>query len=112
MRLQNTILSGLGRRYYTSANKQDWSNVLVIGEHKQYPDEDRSTKTLVQLAGYTREVFGSQPGRRFVPGFTICRSMMRLWVFDRSGSYNSEKFDIYYNKQSKKRGKKVDDILF
>ncbi|TGO43961.1 hypothetical protein BCON_0689g00010 [Botryotinia convoluta] len=120
-KFQDTILSGLGRRYYTSTNKglrgseadrkldiflastdavllsgeHDWSNILVIGEHKQNPDEDGSTKTLVQLAGYAREVFGSQPERRFVPGFTICGSMMRLWVFDRSGSYNSEKFDIH-----------------
>lgn len=121
MKFQDTILSGLGRRYYTSANKvlrgskadrkldiflsptdavlpngeHDWSNVLVIGEHKQNPDEDRSTKTLVQLAGYAREVFGSQSERRFIPGFTICGSIMRLWVFDRSGLYNSEKFDIH-----------------
>jgi hypothetical protein len=121
MKFQDTVLSGLDRRYYTLANKvlrgseadrkldifltpadvaspngeHDWSNVLVIGEHKQNPDEDRSTKTLVQLAGYAREVFGSQPERRFVPGFTICGSLMRLWVFDRSGPYNSEKFDIH-----------------
>jgi hypothetical protein len=121
MDLQETVLSRLSRRYYTSANKvlkgseadrkldifltpadvalpngeHDWSNVLVIGEHKQNPDEDRSIKTLVQLAGYAREVFRSQPERRFVPGFTICGSVMRLWVFDRSGPYNSEKFDIH-----------------
>jgi hypothetical protein len=69
MKFQDTVLSGLGLRYYTSANKvlrgseadrkldifltpadtalpdgeHDWSNVLVIGEHKQNPDEDRST---------------------------------------------------------------------
>ncbi|KFY03989.1 hypothetical protein V490_00032, partial [Pseudogymnoascus sp. VKM F-3557] len=140
MKFQDTVLSGLDRRYYTSANKvlrgseadrkldifltpanvallngeHDWSNVLVIGEHKQNPDEDGSTKTLLQLAGYAREVFGSQPDRRFVPGFTICGSVMRLWVFDRSGGqatrgrclevnrigdssgpYSSEKFDIH-----------------
>ncbi|KAG9231374.1 hypothetical protein BJ875DRAFT_506723 [Amylocarpus encephaloides] len=121
LNFQNIVLSGLGRRYYTSANKvlrgseadrkldiflapadvalpngeHDWSNVLVIGEHKSNPDEDRSTKTLVQLAGYAREVFGSQPDRRFVPGFTIYGSLMRLWVFDRSGLYSSEKFDIH-----------------
>ncbi|KAL7799783.1 serine/threonine-protein kinase Sgk2 [Trichoderma ceciliae] len=121
MRFQDTVLSGLDRRYFTSANKvlrgseadrkldiflapanvaprngeHDWSNVLVIGEHKQNPDEDGSTKTLIQLAGYAREVFGSQPDRRFVPGFTICGSKMRLWVFDRSGSYSSENFDIH-----------------
>ncbi|KAG9242164.1 hypothetical protein BJ878DRAFT_536067 [Calycina marina] len=71
--------------------------ILHISEqkHKQNPDEDRSAKTLVQLAGYAREVFGSQPERRFVPGFTICGSVMRLWLFDRSGPYNSEKFDIH-----------------
>ena len=111
----------VSRRYYTLANKllrgseadrkldifltptdaalpegeHDWSNVLVIREHKQNPDEDRSAKTLVQLVGYAREVFGSQPERRFVPSFTICGSLMRLWVFDRSGPYNSEKFDIH-----------------
>ncbi|KAF8846692.1 hypothetical protein BDZ45DRAFT_719281 [Acephala macrosclerotiorum] len=121
MTFQDTVLSGLGRRYYTLANKvlrgseadrkldifltpadvalpngeHDWSNVLVIGEHKQNPDEDRSTKTLVQLAEYAREVFGSQLDQRFVSGFTICGSVMRLWLFDRSGPYGSEKFDIH-----------------
>jgi hypothetical protein len=80
----------------TSPNgEHNWSHVLVIGEHKQNPDEDRSIKTLVQLAGYAREVFGSQPDRRFVPGFTICGSLMRLWVFDRSGPYSSDSFDIH-----------------
>ncbi|KAH8598594.1 hypothetical protein B0O99DRAFT_700179 [Bisporella sp. PMI_857] len=121
MKFQDTLISRLHRRYYTSANKvlrgseadrkldifltpadaalpdgeHDWSNVLVIGEHKQNPEEDRSPKTLIRLAGYAREVFGSQPDRRFVPGFTICGSLMRLWVFDRSGLYNSERFDIH-----------------
>ncbi|OBT65100.1 hypothetical protein VE03_05283 [Pseudogymnoascus sp. 23342-1-I1] len=97
MKFQDTVLSGLDRRYYTSANKvlrgseadrkldfflapadsailngeHDWSNVLVIGEHKQNADEDGSSKTLLQLAGYARE------------------------VFDRSGPYSSEKFDIH-----------------
>ena len=42
-----------------------------------------------------QEVFGSQPDRQFVPSFTICRSVMRLWLFDRSGLYSSEKFDIH-----------------
>jgi hypothetical protein len=75
-------------------SEHDWSNVLIIGEHKSNPNGDRSVKTLVQLAGYAREVFGSQPDRRFVPSFTIYGSVMRLWVFDRSGVYSSEKFDI------------------
>ena len=108
----------LRRRYYALANKvisgseadrklnifltsadaavldgeHDWANVLVIGEYKQNPKEDRSTKLLLQLTGYAREVFGSQLERRFVPGFTICGSLMRLWV---SGPYSSQKFDIH-----------------
>ncbi|KAM3065250.1 hypothetical protein ACMFMF_011191 [Clarireedia jacksonii] len=111
MKLQDSVLKGIDRRYYTSANKvlsgseadrkldiflastntalpnnkHNWSNVLVIGEHKQNSTEDSSSKILLQLAGYTREVFGSQPARRSVPGFTICGSLMRLWVFDKSG---------------------------
>jgi len=70
MKFQDTVLSGLGRRCYTSANKvlrgseadrkldifltptdavlpageHDCSNILVIREHKQNPDEDRSVK--------------------------------------------------------------------
>jgi hypothetical protein len=32
--------------------EHDRSNVPIIGEHKENPDEDRSTKALVQLAGY------------------------------------------------------------
>jgi hypothetical protein len=85
VKFQDTVLSGLRRRYYPSANKvlrsseadrklgifltsadaalldgeRDWSNVLVIGEHKQNLDEDRSTKPLLKLAGYACEVFGS-----------------------------------------------------
>ena len=74
--------------------EHDWSNVFVIGEHKSNSNVDRSVETLVQLAGYAREVFRSQPDPRFVPGFTICGSVMRLWVFDRSGVFSSEKFDI------------------
>jgi hypothetical protein len=32
-------------------SEQDWSNVIIIGEHKSNPNEDRSVKTLVQLGG-------------------------------------------------------------
>lgn len=104
MKFQDTVIRGLHRKYYTSVNRvlrgseadrkldmfltysdatltdgeHDWSNIVLIGEHKSNPDEDHSTKTLILLAGYAREVFGSQPDRRFVPGFTICGSAMRL----------------------------------
>jgi Fungal protein kinase len=46
--------------------EHDWSYVLVIGEYKRNLNEDRSIATLMELAGYAREVFGSQPDRRFM----------------------------------------------
>ncbi|KAE8354714.1 hypothetical protein BDV28DRAFT_73102 [Aspergillus coremiiformis] len=116
---QETVLQHLPLKFRTSANKEllgseagrkldiflapaniadrdhSWSDVLVIGEHKSNIDADTWTSTLVQLAGYAREVFGSQSGRRFVHAFTICGPLMRLWMFDRSGVYSSHSFNIH-----------------
>jgi hypothetical protein len=39
-------------------------------------------------------VFASQPTRLFLHGFYICGAVIELWVFDRSGLYSSEVFDI------------------
>jgi hypothetical protein len=84
MKFQKTVLTKLRHKYYilvhkvlggleadrmpdiflTSASalpnsEHSWLNVLIIGEHKSNPSEDRSMKTLVQLVGYAQEVFGS-----------------------------------------------------
>ncbi|KAI1655018.1 hypothetical protein F4813DRAFT_392009 [Daldinia decipiens] len=104
---QTDVLGGLSRKYYTSANQTlkgseaDRKLDIFLAsadasfQASAYDYDDRVTDTLVQLTGYAREVFGSQPERRFVPGFTICGSLMRLWLFDRSGPYSSERFDIH-----------------
>jgi hypothetical protein len=76
-------------------SEHDWLSVLVIKEHKRNPNEDGLIATLIQLAGYAHEVFRSQLDRRFASGFMICENLMRLWVFNRSGLYSSEKFDIH-----------------
>jgi hypothetical protein len=121
-KFQDSLFSRLHRRYYTSANKvvkgpeadrkleifltpaditllkgeHDWSNILVIGEHKRNPDEDRSTAILVQLASYELEVFGSKPDWRFVlPGLRFAEASCGSGVFDRFGLYSSEKVHIY-----------------
>ena len=44
---------------------------------------------------YAREIFRSQDSRRFVLGFTLSGSIMRLWEFDRLGATSSEPFDIH-----------------
>ncbi|KAH7304358.1 hypothetical protein BKA65DRAFT_610906 [Rhexocercosporidium sp. MPI-PUGE-AT-0058] len=61
------------RAQYTEGRWSEWPEPLPQ-EHKQNPNKNRSAKTLVQLAGYTREVFK---------------------IFDRSKTYNSKKFDIH-----------------
>lgn len=61
--------------------EHDWSSNLVIRGHKKNLKENCSVATLLKLAGYEREVFGSQADRRFMHGFMICESVMRLWMF-------------------------------
>jgi hypothetical protein len=39
-------------------------------------------------------VFGTQDTCRFVLGFTLCGSIMRLWEFDRLGGVGSQLFKV------------------
>ncbi|KAL5406572.1 hypothetical protein PMIN04_012011 [Paraphaeosphaeria minitans] len=71
-----------------------WSDILIPGELKSNPLDDRASKAWLDLGRYAREVFAAQDDRRFVLGFTICGSRMRLWEFDRLGGIASESFDI------------------
>lgn len=71
-----------------------WSHVLIPGELKTDPGEDNYRSTWLQISRYAREVFSSQDTRRFVLGFTLCGSLMRLWEFDRLGVVASRSFDI------------------
>ena len=73
-----------------------WAQILVTGEMKSNPIEDGQETAWLDLATYAREVFRTQEPR-FVLGFTLCGSIMRLWHFDRSGSSESCSFDINDN---------------
>ena len=74
-----------------------WHNVLVPAELKASPSEDCTSDTIVQLAGYVREVFGSQLNRRLVHGFTICGPYFRCYLFDRAGVSISQRLCITKN---------------
>lgn len=50
---------------------------------------------LLRLCRSAHHVFASQPMRLFLHGFYIRDSLVELWVFDRSGLYCSETFDIH-----------------
>ncbi|KAI1820730.1 hypothetical protein F4861DRAFT_542655 [Xylaria intraflava] len=71
-----------------------WSKILVPGELKKNPSADTASQAWLDIGRYAREVLGAQDSRRFVLGFTLCGSSMRIWVFDRLGGIASEPFDI------------------
>ncbi|KPM39101.1 hypothetical protein AK830_g7452 [Neonectria ditissima] len=71
-----------------------WSHILIPGELKSNPLADTKSKAWLDLGRYAREVLAAQDTRRFVLGFTLCGSLMRIWEFDRLGGIASDKFDI------------------
>jgi len=75
-------------------SKYHWKQILVPGELKSNPAADVASKAWLDLGRYAREVLAAQDNRRFVPGFTLCGSRMRLWNFDRLGGIASSQFDI------------------
>ncbi|KAK7418234.1 hypothetical protein QQZ08_011337 [Neonectria magnoliae] len=81
----------------TKADKDSrchWAQILVPGELKSNPSADIASKAWLDLGRYAREVLAAQDTRRFVLGFTLCVSLMRIWEFDRLGGIASEQFDI------------------
>ncbi|KAI1313249.1 serine/threonine-protein kinase Sgk2 [Xylaria venustula] len=71
-----------------------WRQILVPGELKSNPSADTASKAWLDLGRYAREVLAAQDTRRFVLGFTLCGSLMRVWLFDRLGGVASKRFDI------------------
>ncbi|KAK4133632.1 hypothetical protein BT67DRAFT_382143 [Trichocladium antarcticum] len=71
----------------------DWTQILVPGELKSNLSADIPSDAWLDLGRYVREVFAAQP-RRFVLGFTLCGSLLRVWAFDRLGGIASAQFDI------------------
>lgn len=75
-------------------SKCRWTHILIPGELKSNPSADKASKAWLDLGRYAREVLAAQDSRRFVLGFTLCGSFMRLWEFDRLGGIASEQFNI------------------
>ncbi|WVO18507.1 hypothetical protein L204_106226 [Cryptococcus depauperatus] len=77
-----------------SGPRYHWSQILVPGELKSDPSADTTNETRLVLGRYAREVLSAQDTRRFVLGFTLCGSLMRVWEFDRLGGIASDRFDV------------------
>ncbi|KAI2628881.1 FunK1 protein kinase [Hypoxylon sp. NC1633] len=70
----------------------EWDHVQVIGQfyHRGVSYQDG----LLRLCRSAHQVFARQPMRLFLHGFYIRGSLIELWVFDRSGLYCSDVFDV------------------
>ncbi|KAK3045430.1 hypothetical protein LTR09_012970 [Extremus antarcticus] len=76
----------------TTRDRHDWADVRVVGEHTV---SQEGGKKFLQLARYARNIFSAQPRRQFVHGFILSHTKMELHVFDRSGTFSQEPFDIH-----------------
>ena len=84
----------LKHRSAPSAGPHDIKHYLVVGELTKSDMSGQWKAKFAQLAIYIRDIFSAQPTRRFIHGFLIFGVQMQLWVFDRSGAYSSETFDV------------------
>ncbi|OJD16018.1 hypothetical protein AJ78_03771 [Emergomyces pasteurianus Ep9510] len=69
-------------------------NHYLAPRRKNNPGYDKPSLAGLDLGRYAREILLCQETRRFVLGFTLCGSLMRLWEFDRLGAIASVSFDI------------------
>ena len=78
----------------TTSNEQvRWDNAQVVGQF--YRDDCVCYRDgLLHLCRSACRVFASQPTRLFLHGFYMRGSLIEFWVFDRSGLYCSDVFNI------------------
>ncbi|EEQ29275.1 conserved hypothetical protein [Microsporum canis CBS 113480] len=75
-----------------TSNEYSWADFLVVAEVSR--DASSYRQYFLRLCEHAQKVFKSQPTRRFVHSFYVHGSTAELWVFDRSGPYGCEAFDI------------------
>lgn len=51
--------------------QHDWSHILVLGELKSNPREDKHSSMWLDLVRYAREVLSTKTTRRYALGFTL-----------------------------------------
>ncbi|VCU41400.1 Bgt-20125 [Blumeria graminis f. sp. tritici] len=69
-----------------------WRDVRVVGEITS--SKEKLSDKIHQLMRYMREIFYSQPLRRFAHGFCLHKNHMELWIVDRAGAYSSGEIDV------------------
>ena len=59
-------------------SRYDWTQILVPGELKSNPSADTPSEAGLDLGKYAREVLATQDTRRFILGFTLYGSFIRI----------------------------------
>ncbi|KAI0544594.1 serine/threonine-protein kinase Sgk2 [Xylaria curta] len=75
----------------------DYWRIFAPGELRSDPAADEDKSTWLDIGRYATKVLTAQDTRRFILGFTLCGSLMRVWEFDRLGGTASDVFDINKN---------------
>ena len=78
----------------TSDLQSTAGSTRVFGEfhHESAPAE--TDDDIMRFCWRAQQVFKSQSARCFVHGFLVRGTTLELWVFDRSGAYSSDRFDL------------------
>ncbi|CAD6502850.1 BgTH12-05439 [Blumeria graminis f. sp. triticale] len=69
-----------------------WRDIRVVGEISS--SNEHLADRIHLLMRYMREIFYSQPLRRFAHGFCLHKNHMELWIVDRAGAYSSGEIDV------------------
>ncbi|KAF2474703.1 FunK1 protein kinase [Lindgomyces ingoldianus] len=77
------------------SGKEIWGDVRAIGNFSQ-DDSTGYRDGLLDLSLLARQVFISQPLRLFLYGFYVRESHLELWMFDRSGIWCCQAFNIQH----------------
>ncbi|KAI9763538.1 MAG: hypothetical protein M1840_000446 [Geoglossum simile] len=101
---EDTVKEGIHIALSASPGEPErWDKLLILGEHKSDDSESCRREATVQLASHAGEVLGSQPFRHYVPGFSLVKDQMQLWIFDRMGCFASPLFNVSTNQRESRR---------
>ncbi|KAF2279923.1 uncharacterized protein EI97DRAFT_463985 [Westerdykella ornata] len=70
-----------------------YGDLLVVGEVRTDPKRPYEA-VADKMARCAEELFFIQPSRRYLLGFSLCGSLLQVWMHDRAGCRSSDVFDI------------------
>lgn len=76
----------------SSNTSKSWATIFAVAELKS---GNNAGKPVEQLAQSVRLIFGTQPDRTFVMGVVVDQDKMTFTVFNRSGIFLSDEFNVH-----------------